>query len=58
MRSELIMKANMKSNAMNQEDDSDWESVEEDAPVVRLEELLNNMKIDGDVEEDEESKQE
>ena len=40
------------------DEDSDWESVEEDAPVVRLEELLNNMKIDADGEEDEESKEE
>ena len=27
------------------DDGSDWESVEEDAPVIRLEELLDNMKI-------------
>jgi hypothetical protein len=33
--------------------DSDWESVEEDAPVIRLEELLGNMKIEGSDEEEE-----
>ena len=59
MQSEQIMKANIKQkkDMKKGEDDSDWESVEEDAPVVRLEELLNNMKIDGDAE-DEESKEE
>jgi hypothetical protein len=42
------MKANLKSKDVNEEaEDSDnWESVEEDAPVVKLEELLGNMKIE------------
>ena len=35
------------------DDDSDWESAEEDAPAVRLEELLDNMKIDDGTEDQE-----
>lgn len=35
----------------NDDDDSDWESAEEDAPAVRLEELLDNMKIDDGTED-------
>jgi hypothetical protein len=42
------MKANLKNKEAKGLDDSeeDWESVEEDAPVVKLEELLGNMKIE------------
>ena len=38
---------------LNEDDDSDWESAEEDAPAVRLEELLDNMKIDDGTEDQE-----
>ena len=52
----------VKAAKEDQDDESDgWESAEEDAPVVRLEELLNNMKIDADADEnqdDDESKEE
>lgn len=42
------MKANLKSKEIREEDEEsdNWESVEDDAPVVKLEELLGNMKID------------
>lgn len=54
-KDELMFKATLKK----QESDSDWESVEEDFPHVKLEELLANLKIDDtpanvDSEEDEE----
>ena len=39
---------------MKEEGDSDWESVEEDAPVVKLDELLSNLRIEGDDDEEEE----
>ena len=45
----------------NEEDggDESWESVEEDAPVIKLEELLGNMKIeDDDASDNEEAKEE
>lgn len=45
------MKANLKSKEIREEDEEsdNWESAEDDAPVVKLEELLGNMKIeDGD----------
>ena len=38
-----IQKANEKQK---DEEDSDWESCEDDAPVIKLEELLDNLKID------------
>lgn len=41
-KDELLFKATLK----RQESDSDWESVEEDFPHVKLEELLANLKID------------
>jgi len=42
------MKANLKSKEIREEDEEsdNWESVEDDAPVVKLEELLGNMKIE------------
>ena len=40
-KNELMFKATLK-----QEEDSDWESVEEDFPHVKLEELLANLKLD------------
>jgi len=36
------------------ENDSDWESVEEDAPQIKLEDLLDNLKIKDEDEEDDE----
>lgn len=48
-KSQMLLKANLKDSKNEKEvdddDDSDWESVEEDAPVVKLEELLANMHI-------------
>lgn len=46
-KNKLLLKANLKDKKTEKEgdDDSDWESVEEDAPVVKLEELLANMNI-------------
>jgi hypothetical protein len=52
-KSEMISKANMKSNnemKLNKDDESDWESAEEDAPTIKLEDLLNNLKIDDPIE--------
>jgi len=43
---------------MGGQGDSDWESAEEDAPAVRLEELLGNMKLEGDDSEKEEENKE
>lgn len=58
----MINKANMKSKDEmdGKDEDSDWESVEEDAPAIKLEELLDNLKIDdnNDEDEEEESKEE
>jgi len=45
MKSDMLIKASMKTK---EEIGSDYESAEEDAPVVRLEELLGNMKITDD----------
>ena len=56
MKSDLILLANQKKKNNGDKEDSDWESDEEDAPAIRLEELLGNMKIKGD-SEDEESKE-
>ena len=43
MKNEKIMKAALKKK---EDDEESWESVEEDAPVIKLEELLENLKID------------
>lgn len=40
-KNEMMFKATLKK-----EEDSDWESVEEDFPHVKLEELLANLKLD------------
>ena len=52
----MLLNANLKNQkedkAVDDDDDSDWESVEEDAPVVKLEELLANMQIQDDKEDD------
>ena len=49
-KSEALYKAslNMREEV---DDDSDWESVEEDAPAIKLEELLGNLQIKDDEEE-------
>lgn len=64
MKSELMIKANMKTkDEMKKDGDSDWESAEDDAPAIKLEDLLDNLKIDDrhsedeDEEEEEESKE-
>lgn len=44
-----MFKATLKKK--DEDDDSDWESVEEDYPHVRLEELLDNLTLDGGNEE-------
>lgn len=56
----MINKANMKSKDEmdGKDEDSDWESVEEDAPAIKLEELLDNLKIDDNNDEDEEESKE
>ena len=53
---EAVFKASLKK----EEDggDSSWESVEEDAPVIKLEELLGNMKIEDDDASDKEEEKE
>ena len=48
-----------KATLKKEDSDDDWEDVEEDFPHVRLEELLDNLKIDDPNEqssEEEESK--
>lgn len=51
-----------KDEMKTKEGDSDWESVEEDVPAIKLEDLLNNLKIDDTNDntnnQDEESKEE
>ena len=53
IKSEAIFKASLRMR--EEEDDNDsWESEEEDAPAIKLEELLGNLKIeDDDVQEEE-----
>ena len=48
-KNDQILKANQKKKG---DDDSDWESVEEDAPVIQLTDLLGNMNIGDDDEEE------
>ena len=55
----LKEKALFKATLKKEDSGSDWEDVEEDFPHVRLEELLDNLKIDDPnehVSEEEESK--
>ena len=40
-KNDEILKANQKKKT--EDDESDWESVEEDAPVIQLTDLLGNM---------------
>lgn len=57
IKSEAIIKANMKQ--MVEEGEDSWESAEDDAPAIRLEDLLDGMKINDDDEgedQEEESK--
>lgn len=54
-------KAILKASLAKKPDDegSEWESAEEDAPAIQLAELLDNMKIEGESDDDdEESKEE
>ena len=48
-KDQAMFKATLKKK--DEDDDSDWESVEEDYPHVRLEELLDNLTLDGGNEE-------
>ena len=43
LKDKLMFKATLKKG---NEEDSDWESVEEDFPHVKLEELLGNLTLD------------
>jgi hypothetical protein len=43
---EAVLKASLKHE--DEGGESSWESVEEDAPAIKLEELLGNMKIADD----------
>jgi len=49
-KAELLLKANLRDKEEGSA--SDWESAEEDAPAIKLEELLNNMKITDDNEKE------
>ena len=49
-KNDEIFKANQKKKT--DDDESDWESVEEDAPVIQLTDLLGNMQIEDDDEEE------
>ena len=53
-KGEMLLKASLKKT----DDDEDWESAEEDAPAVRLEELLGNMKLDDDENKDSDEEEE
>ena len=55
-KNDQIFKASLKKKG--QDDDSDWESVEEDAPVIQLADLLDNMQIEGDSGDEEEKEEE
>ena len=51
-QSQQFIKANMKTIEEKGDGDSEWESAEEDAPAIKLEELLDNLKIDDAPEEE------
>ena len=54
-----MFEASLKTKDDVGDGDSSWESVEEDAPAIKLEELLGNMRIaGGDEDDDEEEKEE
>lgn len=55
IQGDMLLAASLRKRNVFQDDDddSDWESAEEDAPAVRLEELLDNMKIDDGTEDQE-----
>lgn len=55
-KNKAILKASIAKK--DDEEGSGWESVEEDAPAIQLTELLGNMKIEGESDDDEESKEE
>lgn len=57
-REKALFKATLKKQptevGANSEDADEWEDVEEDFPHVKLEELLDNLKIDDGTHTDEE----
>ena len=53
IKSEAVFKASLKMREDIDDEDS-WESVEEDAPVIKLEELLGNLNIGDDDDENDE----
>lgn len=55
-KNDQIFKASLKKK--DQDDDSDWESVEEDAPVIQLADLLDNLQIEGESGDEEEKEEE
>ena len=48
IKGDKLFQASLKKN--KDEDGDSWESVEEDAPAIKLGELLENMKINDDDE--------
>jgi len=58
VKSDMVYQASLNMKENIEEGDSDWESAEEDAPAVRLEELLSNMKIEDSGSDKEEEKEE
>jgi len=55
-KEKALFKATLKregkqTNSDSEEDEDNWESAEEDFPHVKLEELLDNLKIEGSDEE-------
>lgn len=57
IKSEAVYKASLRMRE-EQDDEDSWESVEEDAPAIKLEELLGNLKIhDEDVPQQDEEEE-
>lgn len=54
IKAEKMMKANLKNRGEDKDSEGSWESAEEDAPAIRLEELLGNLKLDEDIPESDE----
>ena len=54
IKAEKMMKANLKNKGEDKDSEGSWESAEEDAPAIRLEELLGNLKLDEDIPQSDE----
>lgn len=52
-KNKAILKASIAKNKGDDSEGSGWESVEEDAPAIKLTELLGNMKLDAGSDDDE-----